>query len=78
MGKHCESGDVVAPEALLPADPRPGEILVTAVTGAYTWAMASTYNQVPRAAVVMCRDGKAREVVRRETVQDLLRLQDVG
>jgi diaminopimelate decarboxylase len=75
VGKHCESGDIVAPEALLPADPSPGEVLVTAATGAYTWAMASNYNQLPRAAVLFCRDGRATEVVRRETADDLLRLQ---
>ena len=75
VGKHCESGDIVAGEALLPDDPRPGEILVTAATGAYTWAMASNYNQIPRAPVVFCREGRATQVVRRETVDDLLRLQ---
>ena len=75
VGKHCESGDIVAPEALLPADPRPGEVVVTAATGAYTWAMASNYNQIPRSAVVFCRDGQATEVVRRESAEDLLRLQ---
>jgi diaminopimelate decarboxylase len=75
VGKHCESGDIVTGEALLPDGPRPGEILVTAATGAYTWAMASNYNQIPRAPVVFCRDGQATQVVRRETVDDLLRLQ---
>ncbi len=75
VGKHCESGDILAPEVLLPADPSPGQVLVTAATGAYTWAMASNYNQVPRPAVVFCRDGRAIEVVRRESTEDLLRLQ---
>jgi diaminopimelate decarboxylase len=75
VGKHCESGDIVTSEALLPDDPRPGEILVTGATGAYTWAMASNYNQIPRSPVVFCRDGRATEVVRRETLDDLLRLQ---
>jgi diaminopimelate decarboxylase len=75
VGKHCESGDIVAPEALIPADPSPGEVLVTATTGAYTWAMASNYNQLPRPAVVFCRDGQATEVIRRESTEDLLRLQ---
>jgi diaminopimelate decarboxylase len=74
VGKHCESGDIVAREVLLPADPSPGEVLVTAATGAYTWAMASNYNQIPRPAVVFCRDGVATEVVRRESPEDLLRL----
>jgi diaminopimelate decarboxylase len=74
VGKHCESGDIVAPDVLLPADPSPGEVLVTAATGAYTWAMASNYNQLPRPAVVFCRDGQATEVIRRESTEDLLRL----
>jgi diaminopimelate decarboxylase len=75
VGKHCESGDIVAPEAVLPAEPSPGDVLVTAATGAYTWAMASNYNQLPRPAVVFCREGQVTEVVRRETTEDLLRLQ---
>jgi diaminopimelate decarboxylase len=73
VGKHCESGDILAPEAWLPADPRPGEILVTLATGAYAWAMSSNYNQLPRPAVVFCRDGRSRVVIRRETVEDLVR-----
>jgi diaminopimelate decarboxylase len=36
--------------------------------------MASNYNRVPRPAVVFVRDGAARVVVRRETYDDLLRL----
>ena len=74
VGKHCESGDIVSNESLLPSDVRSGDVLATAATGAYTYAMASTYNVVPRPAAVMCRDGRARLVIRRETVNDLLRL----
>ncbi|HMC37130.1 MAG TPA: diaminopimelate decarboxylase, partial [Actinomycetota bacterium] len=76
VGKHCESGDILAADAHLPSDPRPGELLVTLATGAYAWAMASNYNQIPRSAVVFCRDGRARVVVRRETTKDVLRLQE--
>jgi diaminopimelate decarboxylase len=76
VGKHCESGDIVASEATLPDNVRPGDVLATAATGAYTYAMASNYNVVPRPAVVMCRGGEARMVVRRETVDDLLRLHE--
>ncbi|MFL5799726.1 MAG: diaminopimelate decarboxylase [Actinomycetota bacterium] len=76
VGKHCESGDIVASEAHLQRDVHPGDLLVTAVTGAYCYSMASNYNVVPRPAVVMVRDGRARTVVRRETVDDLLRLQE--
>ena len=75
VGKHCESGDILASEARLPPDPTPGEILVTLATGAYAWAMSSNYNQIPRPAVVFCRDGRSRVVVERETTGDLLRLQ---
>ncbi len=69
-GKHCESGDVIVRRARL-ADPRPGDILVTPATGAYGYAMANNYNGVPRPPVVFCRDGDARAVVRRETLEDL-------
>jgi diaminopimelate decarboxylase len=69
-GKHCESGDVIVRGARLD-DPRPGDVLVTPATGAYGYAMANNYNGVPRPPVVFCRDGVARPVVRRETLEDL-------
>jgi diaminopimelate decarboxylase len=69
-GKHCESGDVIVRGALLD-DPRAGDVIVTPATGAYGFAMASNYNGVPRPPVLFCRDGQARVVVRRETVEDL-------
>ena len=74
VGKHCESGDLLVREAFLPADAAVGDLLVTPVTGAYGHSMASNYNKVPRPAVVFVADGVAREVVRRETLDDLLRL----
>ncbi|WP_380281310.1 diaminopimelate decarboxylase [Kitasatospora purpeofusca] len=74
VGKHCESGDVIIDDAALPADLRIGDVLATPVTGAYGYAMASNYNKLPRPAVVFVRDGDARVVVRRETEDDLLRL----
>ena len=70
-GMHCESGDIVVPDATL-ADPRPGDVLVTPATGAYGYALASNYNGVARPPVVFCRDGDARLVVRRETYDDLV------
>ena len=70
VGKHCESGDVIAYDADL-SDPRPGDVIVTPATGAYGFSMANTYNGVPRAPVVFVRDGDARVVVRRETYDDL-------
>ena len=70
VGKHCESGDVLARDVRLP-DPRPGDVLVTPVTGAYGHAMANNYNGVPRPPVIFCSGGDARVVVRRETYEDL-------
>jgi diaminopimelate decarboxylase len=69
-GKHCESGDVIAREALLD-DPRAGDVIVTPATGAYGYAMSNNYNGVTRAPVVFCKDGEARLVVRRDEVEDL-------
>jgi diaminopimelate decarboxylase len=74
VGKHCESGDVVVRDARVPGDLKVGDVLCTPVTGAYGHSMASNYNKVPRPEVVFVRDGEARVVVRRETPDDLLRL----
>jgi diaminopimelate decarboxylase len=74
VGKHCESGDLVVPEAQVTEDLRVGDILATPVTGAYGYSMASNYNKVPRPAVVFVADGSARVVVRRETFDDLTAL----
>ena len=74
VGKHCESGDLVVRDACVPADLAVGDVLCTPVTGAYGHSMASNYNKVPRPPVVFVRDGRARVVVRRETLDDLLRL----
>jgi diaminopimelate decarboxylase len=70
VGKHCESGDVLVRDVRL-TDPRPGDVLVTPVTGAYGHAMANNYNGVPRPPVIFCANGDARSVVRRETYEDL-------
>jgi diaminopimelate decarboxylase len=70
VGKHCESGDVLVRDVPLP-DPRPGDVLVTPVTGAYGHAMANNYNAIPRPPVIFCSGGDARVVVRRETYEDL-------
>ncbi|GEL95630.1 diaminopimelate decarboxylase family protein [Cellulomonas composti] len=74
VGKHCESGDIVVRDVLLPADVRAGDLLAVAATGAYHRVMASNYNQVPRPPVVAVRDGEVRTLLRRETVADLLAL----
>jgi diaminopimelate decarboxylase len=74
-GKHCESGDVLIERVELP-EPRRGDVLAVPVTGAYTLSMSSTYNAVPRPAAVLVRDGEARIIRRRETVDDLLALEN--
>ncbi len=77
VGRHCESGDIVVRDTWLPADIAPGDQLAVAATGAYCRSMASNYNYVPRPPVVGVRDGASTELVRRETEDDLLRL-DTG
>ena len=72
VGKHCESGDILVNDAVLPADIRPGDLLAIAATGAYCRAMASNYNHIPRPAVVAVRDGQSAIMLRRETLDDLL------
>jgi diaminopimelate decarboxylase len=74
VGKHCESGDVLVREAWLPGDVVPGDLLAVAATGAYCRSMASNYNHVPRPPVVSVRGGTSSTLVRRETEDDLLRL----
>jgi diaminopimelate decarboxylase len=75
VGRHCESGDVLAREVKLPSEPRPGDLLAFAGTGAYTYSMASVYNRVGRPAVVSVADGEVRTWLRREDVADLDRLE---
>lgn len=77
VGKHCESGDLLVREGIVPADLAVGDVVATPVTGAYGHSMGSNYNKVLRPPVVFVADGAARLVVRRETVEDLLAT-DVG
>jgi diaminopimelate decarboxylase len=74
VGKHCESGDVVVHDVPLPSDLAPGDLLAVPASGAYHRSMANNYNHVPRPAVVAVRNRAARVIVRRETEDDLLRL----
>jgi diaminopimelate decarboxylase len=74
VGKHCETGDVLAAGVWLPADLAEGDLLAVAATGAYGHAMASNYNRLPRPAMVLVGDGAARTLVRRETIDDVLGL----
>jgi diaminopimelate decarboxylase len=73
-GKHCESGDVLI-DAVDLAEPRRGDLLAVPATGAYTLAMASNYNGVPRPAAVLVADGDAKLIRRRESLDDLLALE---
>jgi len=74
VGRHCESGDVVADDVSLPAGLPRGDLLAVAATGAYTYPLASAYNRFGRPAVVGVRDGEATLWVRREDVDDMDRL----
>jgi diaminopimelate decarboxylase len=75
VGKHCETGDIVIRDCWLPGDLQTGDLLIVGATGAYCYSMSSRYNMVMRPAVVAVRDGQSREILRRETVADLLSLE---
>jgi diaminopimelate decarboxylase len=72
VGKHCESGDIVVHDEYLPGDVHRGDVLAVAATGAYCWSLASNYNHVGRPPVVAVADGRARTLVRGESIDDLL------
>ncbi len=76
-GRHCEAGDEIARDIELPADVHPGDLLAVACTGAYHHSIAPSYHLVGRPPLVGVKDGRARELVRRETVADLL-VRDCG
>ncbi|NBO30879.1 MAG: diaminopimelate decarboxylase [Cyanobacteria bacterium WB6_1B_304] len=71
-GKHCESGDILIAQALLPVT-QSGDILVIPATGAYNYSMSSNYNRVTRPAAVLVGNGDANLILQRETYQDLIR-----
>ena len=77
VGKHCEGGDILVRDVQLPGDIRPGDLIAVPASGAYSRSMASNYNHTPRPPVVAVRDGRLFELLRRETVDDMLTL-DVG
>ena len=77
VGRHCEAGDILADEAALPGDVRPGDLLAVPAAGAYHLSMASGYNLVGRPPVVAVADGIARVLVRRESLDDMNR-RDIG
>ncbi|MCV7102958.1 diaminopimelate decarboxylase [Mycobacterium palustre] len=75
VGKHCETGDIVVRDTWVPGDLQPGDLLGVAATGAYCYSLSSRYNMIGRPAVVAVRAGRARLILRRETVDDLLSLE---
>ncbi|WP_234411659.1 diaminopimelate decarboxylase [Mycolicibacterium neoaurum] len=75
VGKHCESGDIIVRDTWVSEDLGPGDLLAVAATGAYCYSMSSRYNLLRRPAVVAVKDGSARLILRRETVEDLLSLE---
>ncbi|MBF2056139.1 MAG: diaminopimelate decarboxylase [Cyanobacterium sp. T60_A2020_053] len=74
-GKHCESGDILVKNVALPPT-ETGDILVIMATGAYNYSMASNYNRIARPAAVVVKEGEANLIIRRETLEDLVK-QDV-
>jgi len=72
VGKHCESGDIVIRDAYLPSDLQAGDVLAVAATGAYCHSLSNSYNGLARPAVVAVRGVEMTEIVRRETLADLL------
>ena len=74
VGRCCESGDILQEEVSLPSDIRRGDLIAFMTTGAYQYSMASNYNRIPRPAVVMLSGGKHYLAVRRETLEDMLAL----
>ncbi|BAK36052.1 diaminopimelate decarboxylase [Microlunatus phosphovorus NM-1] len=77
VGKHCEGGDILVRDEFLPADVTPGDLVAVPASGAYSRSMASNYNHVPRPPVIAVADGRIQTLLRRETLDDILRL-DVG
>ena len=72
VGRCCESGDIIKPKAIFPKSIKRDDIVAVATTGAYNYSMASNYNRIPRPAIVMIKDGKDFEVVKRESFENLI------
>lgn len=75
VGSHCESGDILIEDQWLPGDITTGDFVALAATGAYCYSMSSRYNMIMRPAIVSVKDGEAKLMVRRETIQDFLDLE---
>ena len=77
VGKHCEGGDILIRDVFLPRDVVPGDLIAVPGAGAYSRSMASNYNQLTKPPLLAVRQGVVRTLLRRETLEDLMRL-DVG
>ncbi len=76
VGRCCESGDVIQPDIMMPESMRRGDLAAVCTTGAYNYSMASNYNRIPRPPIVMLRGGESYIAVRRESLDDLIALDD--
>ena len=76
-GKLCESGDIIIEKGKLPRSTEIGDIVAVTTTGAYCYTMSSNYNRMMRPAVVFVKDGKAKVAVKRETLDDLIRNDEI-
>ena len=76
VGRCCESGDIIQPDVPVPADMKRGDLVAVLTTGAYNYSMASNYNRIPRPPVVMLKDGESYVAVRRETLEDIVSLDE--
>ena len=74
VGRCCESGDIIQNDVMLPADVKRGDLLAVLTTGAYNYSMASNYNRIPRPPIVMLSKGQSYVAVKRETLEDITRL----
>ena len=71
-GKCCESGDILIKDIMLPT-PKRDDIIAVFTTGAYGYSMASNYNKLPKPAVVMIKDGKVFEIIKRQSYEDMIK-----
>lgn len=76
VGRCCESGDIIQTDVMMPESMKRGDILAVLTTGAYNYSMASNYNRIPRPPIVMLSGGKSYVAVRRETIDDLVSLDE--
>ena len=74
VGRCCESGDVIQPDVQMPDTLKRGDLIVCLTTGAYNYSMSSNYNRIPRPPVVMLSKGASYVAVKRETLDDITRL----